>query len=55
LYGNGGSDTLNGGAGNDYLAGGDSADRYLFQQGHGQQMVMILITQSKAGQTVKIS
>ncbi|MBI0130491.1 calcium-binding protein [Snodgrassella sp. W8124] len=39
LYGNGGSDTLNGGAGNDFLNGGASADRYLFQRGHGQDII----------------
>ena len=39
LYGNSGSDTLNGGAGNDFLNGGASADRYLFQRGHGQDII----------------
>ena len=39
LYGNGGSDTLTGGAGNDFLDGGTSADRYLFQRGHGQDII----------------
>ena len=39
LYGNSGSDTLNGGAGNDFLDGGYSADRYLFQRGHGQDII----------------
>ena len=39
LYGNNGIDTLNGGAGNDFLDGGYSADRYLFQHGHGQDII----------------
>ena len=39
LYGDGGNDTLNGGAGNDFLNGGYSADRYLFQRGHGQDII----------------
>ena len=39
LYGGNGNDTLNGGAGNDLLNGGYSADRYLFQYGHGQDVI----------------
>ena len=40
LYGDGGFDILNGGAGNDILNGGDYAkDRYLFQRGHGQDII----------------
>ena len=39
LYGDGGNDILNGGAGNDFLDGGYSADRYLFQRGHGQDII----------------
>ena len=40
LNGDGGQDTLNGGAGNDILAGGNhGADRYVFQKGHGQDVV----------------
>ncbi|MBI0098529.1 MULTISPECIES: calcium-binding protein [unclassified Snodgrassella] len=39
LYGDDGIDILNGGAGNDYLDGGYSADRYLFQRGHGQDII----------------
>lgn len=39
LYGDGGNDTLNGGAGNDFLDGGYSSDRYLFQRGHGQDVI----------------
>lgn len=39
LYGDGGNDTLNGGAGNDFLDGGYSTDRYLFQRGHGQDVI----------------
>ncbi|WP_143555227.1 calcium-binding protein [Snodgrassella alvi] len=41
LYGDGGFDILNGGAGNDILNGGDYAkDRYLFQKGHGQDIII---------------
>ena len=39
LYGDGGFDILNGGTGNDYLDGGDRKDRYLFQRGHGQDII----------------
>ena len=40
LYGGSGFDILNGGAGNDYLDGGMyEKDRYLFQRGHGQDII----------------
>lgn len=40
LYGGNGFDILNGGAGNDYLDGGSNEkDRYLFQRGHGQDII----------------
>ena len=40
LNGGDGYDTLTGGAGNDTLAGGDHGkDRYVFQKGHGQDVV----------------
>ena len=39
LYGDGGSDTLIGGNGNDYLDGGIGHDRYVFEKGHGQDVV----------------
>ncbi|EBR8158787.1 hypothetical protein DOA20_27250, partial [Salmonella enterica subsp. enterica serovar Newport] len=40
LYGNAGHDTLIGGAGDDYLAGGNyGSDRYLFDPGHGHDVI----------------
>ena len=40
LHGDSGFDILNGGAGNDYLDGGrNEKDRYLFQRGHGQDII----------------
>ena len=39
LYGDYGFDILNGGAGNDYLYGDNGKDRYLFQHGHGQDII----------------
>ena len=40
LYGNEGKDTLNGGSGDDYLEGGDyGSDTYVFQAGHGKDLV----------------
>ncbi|WP_417641996.1 calcium-binding protein [Enterobacter kobei] len=40
LYGGAGNDLLDGGAGDDLLDGGnDSADRYVFREGHGNDMV----------------
>ncbi len=39
LYGEAGCDLLDGGAGNDELHGGDNADIYIFQRGHGQDIV----------------
>ena len=40
LNGGAGNDTLNGGTGNDILNGGNSEkDRYLFQKGHGQDII----------------
>ena len=39
LYGFTGDDTLIGGAGNDYLHGGVGSDTYVFEQGHGHDVV----------------
>ncbi|EBY8948246.1 hypothetical protein D6T17_29080, partial [Salmonella enterica subsp. enterica serovar Oranienburg] len=40
LYGQGGHDTLIGGAGDDYLAGGyNGSDSYLFEPGHGHDVI----------------
>ena len=39
LYGGRGDDLLNGRAGNDLLSGGDGADRFIFADGHGQDII----------------
>lgn len=39
LMGNYGNDTLIGGSGDDYLFGGEGKDRYIFQAGHGHDVI----------------
>jgi Ca2+-binding RTX toxin-like protein len=52
LYGEAGCDTLDGGAGNDELHGGDNANTYVFQIGHGQDIVYDYIRPEESAKDV---
>ena len=54
LYGNEGKDTLNGGSGDDYLEGGDyGSDTYVFQAGHGKDLVAEIARKDEEADTLR--
>ena len=56
LYGNEGKDTLNGGSGDDYLEGGDyGSDTYVFQAGHGKDLVAEIARGDEEADTLRFA